>query len=91
MTTFPRPTWRDIDAFEEQLHKAVNDSSPEEIEKGLRRAMQYIEDQAEQSNLDMDHINNATSTAMTAFFQMVKRLRVAESELAQLKQATVEG
>jgi len=86
MTAFPRVTWDDIEAFEDRLDEAVRNGTPRDIEQGLRQAMRFIKNRAGDANLNMNHINNATSTAMRAFAEMAGRLRKVEAELAGFKQ-----
>lgn len=68
-----------VDFFEEQLGEAVRDASPRAMRSGAVRAARYIENVAEDAGLDMDRINNATSTLCTivrALSQEVERLRM---------------
>lgn len=68
-----------VDFFEEQLGEAVRDASPRAMRSGAIRAARYIENVAEDAGLDMDRVNNATSTLCTivrSLSREVERLRV---------------
>lgn len=75
MTTFPRVTCSDGDVFEERLSDALDNADPQEIVEAIRRACQYIERVAEDANLDMNQINNATSTCCRGAMRLAGKLQ----------------
>jgi hypothetical protein len=72
-----------VDAFETFLDEAVRNASPKGMRAGATKAARYIENVTEDAGLDMNSINNATSTLCTivrALSYEVEKLR------AQMKQ-----
>ena len=73
--SFPSASMTDVERFERQLSYALDTGTPQEIVEGVRLACQLIERMAEDADLNMDKINNATSACIRSTARLAKRLK----------------
>lgn len=75
------------DAFENRYDRLTPGMDPSRARRTVRTALEFLEHQAEDANLNMDHTNNATVTVTRIVSHLsaeVERLRNQLDEIKKL-------
>jgi len=70
-----------VDTFEELLSEALCEASPADMRAGATKAARYIENVTQDAGLDMNRINNATSTLCRIISSLSGQVESLRAEL----------